>query len=99
MHQWTSGNPIIRPNRRGSEINLNPSSGTLGITSSPAVQASGYSTFIVPSERPCRWCNRLDPAIPSSEMEAIDATFHVCLLACSSVKLSRLMKLILVTHV
>ena len=86
-HQWTS------------EINLNPSSGTLGITNSPAVQASGHSTFVVPSERLCRWCILLDPVIPSSEMEAIDATFHVCLLACSLVKSSRLMKPILVTHV
>ena len=97
-HQWTSGNPIMRPISWGSEIDLNPIAGTLGITSSPAVQASGYSTFVVPSERPCGWCNLLDLAIPSSEMEAIDATFHVCLLVCSSVKSSRSMRPILVTR-
>ena len=92
MHQWTSGNPIILPNSRGSEIDLNPSTGTLGITSSPAGQANGYSTFVVLSERPCRRCNLLDLAIPSSKMEAIDATFHVCLLACSLVNSSRSMR-------
>ena len=98
-HQWTSGNPIIHSNRGGCEIDLNPSSGTLGITNSLAVQASSYSTFVIPSERPCRRCNILEPAIPSSKMEAIDATFHVCLLACSPLNLPGPMRPILVTDV
>ena len=98
-HQWTGGNPSICPNSWGSEIDLGPIAGTLGITTSLAVQASSYSTFVVPSERPCRRCNLLDPAVPSFKMEAIDAMFHVCLLACSLVKSSRSMRPILVTRV
>ena len=38
-------------------------------------------------------------AIPSSKMEAIDATFHVCVLVGSLVKMSRSMRPILVTCV
>ena len=49
------------------KIALNPNPGTLGITNSLAVQASGYSMFVVHIKRTLQACNQMIPAIPSSE--------------------------------
>ena len=86
-------------NRRGSEIVLNPSPGTLGFTNSLAVQASGYSTFVVPIRKTLQAVQSDDPSDSFLQGEAIDATFHMCVLASSSVKSSRPMRPILVTRV
>ena len=86
-------------NRRGSEIVLNPSPGTLGITNSLAVQASSYSTFVVHIRKTPQVVQSDDSGDSFLQGEAIDTTFHVCVLASSLVKLSGSMRPILVTCV
>ena len=86
-------------NRRGSEIVLNPSPGTLGITISLAVQASGYSTFVIYIRRTLQAVQSDDSGNSFLQGEAIDAMFHMCALASSSVKLSGSMRPILVMRV
>ena len=81
------------------KIALNPNPGTLGITNSPAVQASGYSTFVVHIRRTLQAVQSDDSSDSFLQGEAIDAMFHMCALASSLVKSSRSMRPILVTHV
>ena len=68
-------------NRRGSEIILNLIPGTLGVTNSLAVQASGYSTFIVHIRKTLQVVQSDDSSDSFLRGEAIDATFHECALA------------------
>ena len=78
-------------------LNLNP--GTLGITNSPAVQASGYSTFVVHIRKTLQVVQSNNSSNSFLQGEAIDVMFRVCVLVSPLVKSSGSMRPILVTRV